>query len=189
MDGEKVGWTTYKANLPCIGSAGLEFNFTTPPDVATMAACTDSEMMAAVCKAMGVVKGKNRATMAENLVKYMVDGGVVKKKGSTTATGGGKTELLKQAAALDITHGIKVSGKQAGKTVVLGELNMVELESEIAKAKFAAAATAAATAAVQVVVDNSDEEVEDEEVGSAEEEGGEEEAQDDVDEVIYLAHL
>ena len=170
MDGEKVGWTTYKAHLPCIGSAGLKFNFTTPPDAATMAACTDSDMMAAVCKAMGLVKGKNRASMAENLVKYMV-GGSVKKSAVNNHGDGVRDGLVKSLLNLGITRGVKTTGKEAGKEMKLDKLNIEEL-------KFTLEAHA-----------QDDSESEESEVEDQEEEGAEEEVQDNVDEVGYFAHL
>ena len=60
-----------------------------------------------------------------------------------------KMSLLLQAAQLNITHGVKMSGKYEGKKQPLDRLTIAELQSEIDKAKAAetAAATAAAAAA------------------------------------------
>ena len=67
----RVGWLKFRTNAPCLDCAGLEFNFTTPPDAAAMAACTDSEMLKQVCRTVGVNMGKNRLDAAKNIVLFM----------------------------------------------------------------------------------------------------------------------
>ena len=180
--GAKVGHFEFNPEVP-LEVESIAFNFA-PASVDTISQ-GNATMLNAVCKHFNAPHGPNRQTAALQISKIM-QGEVVKKKSSGFVSKG-KTQLLQEAVELGVTHGVKVSGKQAGKKVPLGDLNMAELVSEIEQKKFAAAATAAAAAAVKD--DSEEEDAEDEEEEELEEEGAEEEAQDDVDEVIYLAHL
>ena len=170
------------------GARSLVFDFDTfPTETQIQNGCT-KEHIKRTCALVGANVGKNKSEAYGNLRKYIAYGSKTTKSGGFVSKGVTKSTLIQEAQSLGIERGWKLTGKQAGKHMLVHELNTAELEAEIAKAQFAAAATAAATAAaMKVVVDNSDEESEDAAVEA--EEDAEEEVQDDCDEVIYLAHL
>ena len=182
LDG-KIGYVQYDPNNSFY-CAALEFDFsgTQVPSAEDIASQCGLPLLKSVCEHFHVAHGSTRKTAAL-MIHGLMAGANVKTKSGGSKSGGDRDKLVMALMTAGISRGFKTQGKQAGKEVKLDKLNIEELKLTLAAKE--AADTAAAKAAVA-----KDAEVEDEEEdGSAEEEGGEEEVQDDIDEVIYFAHL